>query len=267
MVKIISVCLPKGGVGKTTTAVNLAASLAVAEKKTLLIDADPFGASAMSLGFTPEKIKAGIAEVFSFTHSIEHAIHKTELEFLDFVPSNVNTIQRDDRFSKITENRVVLKNALRGILSHYEYIIIDCPPLMRGIVSNALTASSSVLLPVRCGHFALEAIAKLFKYVDYIKEVANPGLKIEGILMTMYESNTKVTEISERELKLRYNKYLFKTSIPRNHLLTESTFYGKPIILYNVNCNVSMAYLELAYEIINKYQPAYKPGEEGISAV
>lgn len=252
--KIISVYLPKGGVGKTTTAVNLAASLAVAEKKTLLIDADPFGASAISLGFTPEKIKAGISEVFSFTHSIDHAIHKTELEFMDFVPSNVNSIQRDDRFSKISENRVVLKNALRGIIEHYEYIIIDCPPVMRGIVANALTASTSVLMPVRCGHFALEAISKLFKYIDYLKEIANPALCIEGIVLTMYESNTKVTEIAERELKLRYNKYLFKTNIPRNHLLTESTFYGKPIILYNVNCPVSMAYLELAYEIINKYE-------------
>jgi chromosome partitioning protein len=125
---------------------------------------------------------------------------------------------------------------------------------MRGIVSNALTASTSVLMPVRCGHFALEAIAKLFKYVDYIKEIANPALYIEGIVMTMYESNTKVTEISERELKLRYNKYLYKTTIPRNHLVTESTFYGKPVILFNVNSNVSMAYLELAYEIINKYE-------------
>ncbi len=167
--KVISVCLPKGGVGKTTTAVNLAASLAVAEKKTLLIDTDSFGASAISLGFTPEKIKAGISEVFSFTHSIDHAIHRTELEYMDFVPSNVNSIQRDDRFSKISENRVVLKNAIRGIMNQYEYIII-------------------------------------------------------------------------------------KTTIPRNQLLTESTFYGKPIILFNVNCNVSMAYLELAYEIINKYE-------------
>jgi chromosome partitioning protein len=252
--KVISVCLPKGGVGKTTTAVNLAASFAVAEKKTLLIDTDPFGASAISLGFTPEKIKAGISEVFSFTHSIQHAVHKTELEYMDFVPSNVNSIQRDDRFSKISENRVVLKNAIRGIMQHYEYIIIDCPPMMRGIVSNALTASTSVLLPVRCGHFALEAISKLFRYVDYLKEVANPSLYIEGIVLTMYESNTKATEIAEREIKLRYNKFLFKTTIPRNHLLTESTFYGKPVILYNVNCNVSMSYLELAYEIINKYE-------------
>lgn len=252
--KVISVCLPKGGVGKTTTAVNLAASFAVAEKRVLLIDADPFGASAMSLGFTPDRIKAGISEVFNFTHSLDHAIHRTELEYLDFVPSNVNSIQRDEKFSKVAENRVVLKNALRGIMEQYDYVLIDCPPIMRGIVANALTASTSVLLPVRCGHFSLEAIAKLLKYVDYIKEIANPALYIEGIVMTMYESNTKVTEISERELKLRYNKYLFKTYIPRNHLITEATFYGKPAILYNVNANVSMAYLELAYEIINKYK-------------
>lgn len=250
--------------GKTTTAVNVAASLAVAEKKTLLIDADPFGASAMSLGFTNEKIKAGMAEVFSFTHSLEHATHKTELEYLDFVPSNISTIQRDERFNKVSENRVVLKNALKLAVEHYEYIIIDCPPVMRGIVANALTASTSVMMPVRCGHFSLEAIAKLFKYVEYIKEIANPALYIEGIVMTMYEQNTKVTEISERELKLRYNKHLFKTYIPRNHIITESTFYGKPAILYNVNANVSMAYLELAYEIINKYQHEEKIELEGI---
>ncbi len=254
--KIISVCLPKGGVGKTTTAVNLASSLAVAEKKTLLIDVDPFGASGLSLGFTNEKIKAGISDVFSFTHAIENCIHQTELEFLDLIPSNVNTIQRDERLSKASENRVVLKNAMRSIVSHYEYIIIDCPPTMRGVVANALVASTSVLLPVRSGHFSLEAISKLLKYVDYIREVANPALRIEGIVMTMFESNTKVTEISERELKLRYNKYLFKTSIPRNNILTESTFYGKPVILYNVNANVSIAYLELAYEIINRYSEA-----------
>ena len=252
--KVISVCLPKGGVGKTTTAVNLAASFAVAEKRTLLIDADPFGASAMSLGFTPEKIKAGLSEVFSFTHSLSHATHHTELEYLDFVPSNVNSIQRDEKFSKVAENRVVLKNALRGVMEQYDFILIDCPPLMRGIVANALTAATSVMLPVRCGHFSLEAIAKLLKYIEYIKDIANPALYIEGIVMTMYESNTKVTEISERELKLRYNKFLFKTYIPRNHLITEASFYGKPAILYNVNANVSMAYLELAYEIINKYK-------------
>jgi len=231
----------------------------VAEKRTLLIDADPFGACALSLGFAPELIKAGIAEVFSFTHSLDHAIHKTELEYLDFVPSNVNTIQRDEKFTKISENRVVLKNALKGAMGHYEYIIIDCPPIMRGIVANALTASTSVIMPVRSGHFSLEAISKLFKYVEYIKEIANPVLFIEGIVMTMFETNTKVTEISERELKLRYNKYLFKTYIPRNNIITESTFYGKPAILYNVNANVSMAYLELAYELINKYQKGENP--------
>jgi chromosome partitioning protein len=232
MAKTISICIPKGGVGKTTTSVNLAASLAVAEKRTLLIDVDPFGASAIALGFTPDKILASLTEVFSFTHPIKAAIHKTDLEYLDFVPSNVYSIKVHDKYSKNSENRLILKNAIKEIEKEYDFIILDCPPVLKGISTNALIASDSVLIPIKCGHFSLEAIDRLFNYITWVKEISNPYLNIEGILLTMYEKDSKVTKISERELKMKYNQHLFKTVIPNTNLLNESTFYGKPLCLY-----------------------------------
>lgn len=250
MSKKISICLPKGGVGKTTTAVNLAASMAVAEKKTLLIDIDPFGASAIALGFTNDKITAGLAEVFGFTHSLKSAIHRTDLEYLDFVPSNIYSINMHDKYIKFAENRLSLKNALNIVEDYYDYIIIDCPPVLKGITFNALVASDSILIPIKSGHFSLEAVDTLFKYFDHIREIANPDLKIEGIILTMYEKDSKVTKISERELKIKYNKYLLNTVIPNTNLLNEATFYGKPLCLYKINSEGAIAYLDLANEIL-----------------
>jgi len=250
MSKIISVCIPKGGVGKTTTAVNLAASLAVAEKKTLLIDVDPFGASAIALGFTSDKINASLAEVFAFTHSLKSAIHRTDLEYLDFVPSNVYSINMHDKFLKYSENRLILKNAVKEVENYYDYIILDCPPVLKGISTNALVASDSILIPIKSGHFSLEAVDRLFNYFDWIKEIANPNLEIEGIVLTMYEKDSKVTKISERELKIKYSKYLFNTVIPNTSLLNESTFYGKPLCLFKIDSKGAIAYLNLASEIL-----------------
>lgn len=250
MSKIISVCIPKGGVGKTTTAVNLAASLAVAEKKTLLIDVDPFGASAIALGFTSDKINASLAEVFAFTHSLKSAIHRTDLEYLDFVPSNVYSINMHDKFLKYSENRLILKNAVKEVENYYDYIILDCPPVLKGISTNALVASDSILIPIKSGHFSLEAVDRLFNYFEWIKEIANPNLEIEGIILTMYEKDSKVTKISERELKIKYSKYLLNTVIPNTSLLNESTFYGKPLCLFKIDSEGAIAYLNLASEIL-----------------
>jgi chromosome partitioning protein len=252
MGKVISICIPKGGVGKTTTAVNLAASLAVLEKKTLLIDVDPFGSAGIALGFNPDNIQAGISDVFCLTKSIDFAIHKTELEYFFFIPSNINSIQLDEKFSKSSENRVILRNALSSIKDKYDFIIIDCPPVLRGITTNALTASDSVLVPIKCGHLSLDAIDKLFQYISMIKEISNPDISIEGIIMTMYEKNLKVTEISERELKLKYKEHLMQTIIPASSLLNEATFYGKPLCLYKINSLGATSYLELAIELLEK---------------
>jgi chromosome partitioning protein len=254
MGKVISVCIPKGGVGKTTSAVNLSASFALSEKKVLLIDVDPYGSSAVALGFTPDRIKGGISEIFNFAKSIDYTIHKTEIPFLDFVPANINSIQNDEKFAKMTENRVVLKNAIKEVRNKYDYILIDCPPTLRGITLNALTASDTVLIPVKCGHFSLEAVDKLFDYISWVREVSNPYLDIEGIFLTMYETNSKVTEISERELRIKYEDYILNVNIPITNLLNEATFYGKPLCLYKINSEGALAYINLAYEIIHRNQ-------------
>ena len=256
MGRIIAVAIPKGGVGKTTTAVNLAASLAVFEKRTLLIDTDPFGACSLSLGFTKEKTVGGLFEVFNFTHSVSQVIHRTELAFLDFIPSNVHTAQMEERYMKLAENRTILKNSLRAVAPHYDYILLDCPPFLRGLTTNALTCADSVLIPMKSGHFSLDAIDKLVKYIDWIREVANRDLEIEGVLQTMYEPNTKVTDITERELQLRFRKHILKTVIPKNTQLVEASFYGKPSILFNANSKGTLAYLQVAREMIEKDRQA-----------
>ena len=260
MGKIIAIALPKGGVGKTTTAVNLAASLAVAEKKTLLVDMDTFGASGLSLGFTEGTIKSGLFEVFNFTIGLPSAIHKTDLKHLDFVPSNVQSLQMEERMLRLADNRSIFRNALRGVTQHYDYIILDCPPFLRGMCTNALNAADSVLIPVKSGHFALDAVDKLFKYITWMHEVANKALEIEGILLTMLENNTRVTDITMRELHAKYHKHLFQTSIPKNTVLSEASFYGKPAILYSVNSRGAAAYLALAHEIITRNTPQRTEG-------
>ncbi|HVN48653.1 MAG TPA: ParA family protein [Bacteroidota bacterium] len=259
MTKVIAIAISKGGVGKTTTAVNLAASFAVLEKRVLLIDTDPFGACSLSLGFTPEKIKGGLYEVFNFIHSMPQVIHRTELAFLDFVPANITTPVAEERIMRLSENRTLLKNILRSVSPHYDYVIIDTPPFLRGLTTNALTCADSVLIPIRSGHFSLEGIDKLMKHFDWIREAANKTLQIEGIVQTMYEPNTKVTEITNRELQLRFRKYLLRTIIPRNTHLAEAAFYGKPAVLFNATSKGTLAYLDLANEIIARQQAAAVP--------
>jgi len=251
MARIIAVALPKGGVGKTTTAVNLAASLAVAEQRTLLIDMDTFGASGLSLGFTEGVVKTGMYEVFNFVTGLQSAIHKTELSFLDFIPSNVQSLQMEERMTRLADNRSILRNALRGVAQQYDYVILDCPPFLRGLSTNALTAADSVLAPVKSGHFSLDAVDKLFKYVEWIQEVANKTLEIEGLVLTMHEPNTRVTDITLRELRAKYRQHILETVIPKNTVLSEASFYGKPAVLYSVNSRGAMAYLALAREIIS----------------
>ncbi|HEY6952712.1 MAG TPA: ParA family protein, partial [Bacteroidota bacterium] len=151
------------------------------------------------------------------------------------------------------------RNTLRAVLPHYDYIIIDTPPVLRGVTTNALTCSDSILIPIKPGHFSLEALDKLFKFLDWVHEAANKNLQIEGILQTMYEPKTKVTEITDRELQLRFRKHQLRTIIPKNTALTEASFYGRPSILFNAQSKGSLAYLALAEELIERHQAQAQP--------
>lgn len=254
MGKVIAVALPKGGVGKTTTAVNLAASFALAGKHTLIVDADAFGASAIALGITGEKIRAGLFDVFNCTHALPQVIHHTELPFLDLVPSNVRSIPMEERLLQMAENRTILKQALRDVRNIYDFVIIDTPPYLRGMTTNALTACNSVIIPVRAGHFSIDAVHKLFKFMEWLKLIANPLIEIEGLLLTMHEQRTKAAAMTVGELEMRFGSYLFKTIIPKNSLLAESTFYGKPAVSVNEHSHGARAYQALAQEILSRHQ-------------
>ncbi len=259
MRKVISVALPKGGVGKTTTAVNLAASLAVAEKRVLLIDADPSGTCAIYLGIDPEKTPGSLHEVLSFTKRISQVVSKTQIDNLDFIPAGEPSYQNEDRVARLTGNLNLFSNMLHHELGEYDYIIIDCPPYLKGFTTIALIASTSVIVPMRAGQFSLNALKRMVEHIKWVRANYNQILKIEGILLTMYEANTKVWTMTRADLEKDLGPFLFKTSIPRSSALTVSEFHGKPAVLYDAKSKGSAAYMSLAMEVLEKDMGITRP--------
>jgi len=243
--KKIAIAVPKGGVGKTTTAVNLAAALAIAEKKTLLIDFDPSGACSVSLGFENEKLKGDIFQVISFIKHIDSVIHKTELQTLDFIPCSIKSVEIEERIDRLTRNIYLFENILNQYsLAQYDYIIIDCPPYLKGLTTVALTAADSVLIPIRAGQFSISALKKMYDL--------NKRLSVEGILLTMFESNTKAWVLTKQALFHNFGNDILQTVIPKSITITEAEFYGKPTMLFDVKSSGAVAYLNLANELMNK---------------
>lgn len=252
MAEIISICNQKGGVGKTTTAVNLAASIAAAEKKTLLIDLDPQANATTGVGLDKNKVESSIYQSIIGEISIKEAINKTEIPFLHVVPSQNNLVGAELELAGFVSRETYLQKCLSPILNDYDYIIIDCPPSLGLLTLNALTASHSVLIPVQCEYYAMEGLANLKRTIEIVRQRFNPSLKIKGIVFTMFDPRNNLSHQVVDELKKHFEQYICQIIIPRNVRLSEAPSHGKPIILYDVKSKGAEAYFDLAKEILAK---------------
>ena len=253
MGKVIAIANQKGGVGKTTTSINLAASLAVLEKKVLIIDADPQANTTSGLNFSPDDDqKRTLYEVMIGKISVEDALIQTEIANLHMIPSHINLVGAEIEMLENENRESVLKDALAPIRDNYDFIIIDCSPSLGLITVNSLTAADSVIIPVQPEFFALEGLGKLLQTIRLVQGGVNPGLSIEGFVVTMFDGRTKVHTQVLNELKEHFKDMVFKTIIQRNIRLSEAPSHGKPIILYDVICNGTTNYLNLAKEVLDK---------------
>ncbi len=252
MGKILAVANQKGGVGKTTTAINLAASLAAMDFKTLLVDADPQANATSGLGLNPEEMEASIYECMVDQAEIHAVIRRTEIPMLDLVPSHIDLVGAEVEMINLTEREERMKTALAPIKAEYDFIIIDCSPSLGLLTVNAITASDSIVIPVQCEYFALEGLGKLLNTVRIIQSRLNPGLSIEGILLTMYDSRLRLSNQVVEDVRTHFKNIVFNTIIPRNIRLSESPSYGLPVLAHDADSKGAQAYLNLASEILEK---------------
>ena len=251
MGKIIAIANQKGGVGKTTTAINLAASLAVLEKKVLIIDADPQANTTSGLNFSPDDDQhRTLYEVMIGRIGVEDALIQTEISGLHMIPSHINLVGAEIELLDVDDRETVLKRALSYIRESYDYVIIDCSPSLGLITINSLAAADSVIIPVQPEFFALEGLGKLLQTIRLVQGGVNPSLTIEGFVITMFDGRTRVHTQVVAELREHFKDMVFKTVIQRNIRLSEAPSHGKPIILYDIMSNGSSNYLNLAKEVL-----------------
>ena len=252
MGKIIALANQKGGVGKTTTSMNLAASLATLEKKVLLVDADPQANASSGLGVDVSEIDCSIYECIIDHADVRDAIYTTDIEGLDIIPSHIDLVGAEIEMLNLPNRERVLTEILAPMKDEYDYILIDCSPSLGLITVNALTAADSVIIPVQCEYFALEGISKLLNTIKIIKSKLNPSLEIEGSLLTMYDSRLRLANQIYDEVKKHFQELVFKTVIQRNVKLSEAPSHGLPVILYDTDSTGAKNHLALAKEIIEK---------------
>jgi chromosome partitioning protein len=261
---IIGITNQKGGVGKTTTAINLAASFAVLEYKTLLVDADPQANSTTGVGFDLHNVTSSLYDCMVNNVSAEDVILKSEIPNLDLIPSHIDLVGAEIEMINYPNRELVLKGILDVVKDRYDFIVIDCSPSLGLITVNSLVASDSVVVPVQCEFFALEGLGKLLNTIKIVQSRLNPGLQIEGILMTMYDGRLRLSNQVVSEVRRHFDDMVFSTIIHRNTRLSEAPSVGKPVILYDAESKGAINYLNLAKEVLQKNDLTKMKQEERI---
>lgn len=254
MNKIIALANQKGGVGKTTTSMNLAASLATLEKRVLLVDADPQANASSGLGVDVKEVETSVYDCLINGADVHDAIFETDVPGLDIIPSHIDLVGAEIEMLNLQNREQIMRQLLRPLLTEYDFILIDCSPSLGLITVNALTAADSVIIPVQCEYFALEGISKLLNTIKIIKQKLNPKLEIEGFLLTMYDSRLRLANQIKDEVQRHFQELVFKTLISRNVKLSEAPSHGLPAILYDADSVGARNHLALAQEIIEKNQ-------------
>ncbi len=251
MGRVIAIANQKGGVGKTTTAVNIAASLAAAEKRVLLIDSDPQGNSTSGMGIERNDIKGTTYDLYTGKRAIDDIKKQTHFPWLDVIPAGIDLVGVEIELIQMISRERVLKRAIQPARNDYEYIFVDCPPSLGLLTVNALTAADGVLIPVQCEYYALEGLTALMNTVKLIKHDLNPELNIEGVLLTMYDARNNLADQVAQEVRKYFGDKVYTTVIHRNVALSEAPSYGKPALLYDIKSRGAQSYLELAKEVIS----------------
>ena len=256
MNKTIAIANQKGGVGKTTTAINLAACLGVLEKKVLLVDADPQANSTSGVGYDPREIKSGLYECLIDNLSPRDAIVKTESPNLDLLPAHIDLVGAELELVNQQNREFILKVIIEQVKSSYDYIIIDCAPSLGIVTTNALTAANSIIIPIQCEYFALEGLGKLLNTIKIVQNRLNKELDIEGLLLTMYDTRLRLSNQVVEEVKTHFQEMVFDTIIQRNVRLSEAPSFGHTIIMHDANSKGAINYLNLAKELLEKNKTA-----------